>query len=192
MSTYSDLGPRMMARPVEVHWAGWRSDTYSLQQAGWELSMDQDYRRNYMRMVIRHQEHGLIGQTNNIPIEHLIAGREPYYLHAPRHVWQMQHMGRTIMVNDIAAYANFKAVDATPYLEMKQPQSLEDLVPFPGVTTRSEMLVLPSASVDDLLREILERQDAERLIYNKDAIQRERFEDGPHTRVHAQIVSLAA
>lgn len=189
--------PRWLAKPVPVHWLGWETDTYRLQQNGWELCMDQDPMRMQMRMVVRHPTEQIIGQTNNIPL-HLAAppgvesvyGQDAY----PRHIWQMR-MGRSIMVHEhgpVSAYANFKAVDAMPRLDFERVTSLEDLVPFPAAPiVRNQALILPEATVDDLLAGILERQQDAKMAYFEDLVQKEGEEARGAPKFHAQIISLS-
>lgn len=182
---------RLLSKPVKVHWLGWETDTYRLQQAGWELSMDQDYMRREMRMVVRHRTEAFIGQTNSIPLE---FARDPYYEDAAKHIWQMHHMGREIRVHEhgpISAYANFKAVDAKPQLSFERVTSLADLVPFAGAPLiRTQALILPEATVDDLLAGILDRQQDAKMAYFDDLVQREGEMDRAPPKFHAQIISL--
>jgi hypothetical protein len=182
---------RLLSKPVKVHWLGWETDTYRLQQAGWELSMDQDYCGRRMRMVCRHQSEHFIGQTNDIPME---LARGPYEDIPYHHIWQMSHLGREIRVHErgpISAYANFKAVDAKPQLNFERVTSLEDLVPFAGAPiVRNQALILPEATVDDLLKEILDRQEDAKMAYFEDLVQREGDAERAPPKFHAQIISL--
>lgn len=198
MSLFSEpLTHRLLAKPVKVYWRGWETDTYRLQQEGWELSMDQDVCQMRMRMVVRHREAGFMGQTNDIPL-HLAA---PYGVERaygmetePRHIWQMQHMGRSIMVRElgpISGYANFRAVDAKPQLAISEVKCLEDLVPFPSAPLiRNQALILPEASVDDLLAGILERQQEAKLAYFEDLVRKDGEQERAPTKFHCQIISL--
>lgn len=182
---------RLLSKPVKVHWLGWETDTYRLQQAGWELSMDQDPYRRVMRMVVRHRTEAFIGQTNDIPME---LARGPYDDIPYSHIWQMRHMGREIRVHEhgpVSAYVNFKAVDAKPQLSFERVTSLKDLVPFAGAPiVRNQALILPEATVDDLLAGILERQEEAKMAFFEDLVQREGEVDRAPPKFHAQIISL--
>lgn len=184
--------PRWLAKPVPVHWLGWETDTYRLQQAGWQLCMDQCPRLMSMRMVVKHPTAGFMGQTNDIP---MMLAREPHYMEdAPKHIWQMTTLGRSVMIHEhgpVSAYANFKAVDAMPRLEFNKVTCLEDLVPFPPAPiVRNQALILPEATVDDLLKEILDRQQDAKMAYFEDLVQREGDAERAPPKFHAQIISL--
>lgn len=186
---------RLLSKPVHVHWDGWETDTYRLQQAGWDISMDQDPYGERMRMVIRNQRHGFIGQTNDIPLSRIRPGHLDDRGPARQHIWQMRHMGRTILVNGdgVSDYVNFRAVDCKPQLSFARVTSLEDLVPFASAPlVRTQALVLPEATVDQLLSEILERQAEAKMDYFKDLVFREGQAAPPAHKFHAQIISLAA
>lgn len=183
---------RLLSKPVPVHWLGWETDTWRLQQAGWELSVDQDHYGRRMRMVCRHQQQGFIGQTNDIPFETHVL---PHLTDIPRYIWQMSHMGRDIYVHShggpISSYLNFKAVDAKPQLCFQRVKRLEDLVHFAGAPLVSnQALILPEATVDDLLKEILDRQEDAKLAFFEDLVQREGDEQRAAPKFHAQIISL--
>lgn len=197
MSLRAEEHGRLLSKPVKVYWDGWETDTYRLQQNGWDLSVDQDPSYRRMRLVIRNQRQGFIGQTNDIPMELLYPDphRNIWEDDRPAHIWQMRHMGRSIMVQEhgpISAYANFKAIDAKPQLSFDRVTSLEDLVPFAAAPlVRTQALVLPEKTVDDLLAEILEKQAGAKTEYFKDLVYRE-GQEMPRHKFHAQIISLAA
>lgn len=196
-SIYETQG-RLLSRPVKVYWDGWETDTYRLQQNGWDLSVDQDPYRTEMRMVIRNQTHGFIGQTNGIPYHHIHALNDPT-LHPdqmpPMGVWQMRHMGRDIRVqgnNLPERYMNFQAVDGKPSLSFEEVKSLEDLVHFaPAPLIRSQALILPEAQVEDLLAGILERQQDAKMQHFRELANKE-GQEIIKPKFHAQIISLAA
>ncbi len=54
-----DTGPRILSRPLRVHWAGWETDTYRLQRSGWKISAMQDVRGNRLQMAFRHNGAGI-------------------------------------------------------------------------------------------------------------------------------------
>jgi hypothetical protein len=92
----------------------------------------------------------------------------------------------------ISAYANFKAVDAKPQLNFERVTSLEDLVPFAGAPiVRNQALILPEATVDDLLKGILDRQEDAKMAFFEDLVQKEGDAESPAPpKFHAQIISL--
>lgn len=189
----SELEGRILSRPMKVRWAGWESDTYSLQQAGWDLSVDQDICHGRMRMVIRHGSTGMIGQTQDLPYDYLEAARQGSVSQFCPHIWQMRHLGGSLMVTHgegFNPFHQFHAIDAKPQYDATRIDHLEDLVHFAKAPlVRTTALVLPEATVDDLLKEILERQQEAKLDYFRDVVQQEGALMRPH-KFHAQIISL--
>jgi hypothetical protein len=199
MSSWEDpIYPRLMSRPIEVHWAGWRTDTYKLQQAGWQISMDQSLEKHALRVVIKNDEHRMIGLGGWMDMYHFndrynhpdnLTGRL-----TETAIYEMDQMAGDIRVSNRAAFVNFKAVDGQPRIEMEPPggYSLRDLVPFAEAPLiRTKALILPEATVDDLLSGILARQAEAKTAYFKDMVEEERRAFPKH-KVHAQIISLAA
>jgi hypothetical protein len=181
---------RLLSRPIKVHWAGWESDTFRLQQAGWKLSVEELVHYQQMRMVIKHDQIGMIGQTNDLRFEHYRAANSFDYINNLP-IWQMAHMGRSIMMHNHGPVDwNFRPVDATPQLQSREIKSLEDMVHFASAPlVRTQALVLPEATVDDLLKEILERQQDAKMDYFEDLVRKE-GQIQPAHKFHAQIISI--
>lgn len=188
---YSDH--RILSRPVKIHWAGWETDTYRLQQNGWSLSAEQLIERNTMRLVFRHESLGMIGQTADIDYryEEAAFGGPGLSDYMPERYAQVRHMGRQIIVHNHGPM-EFRPIDAQPQMVSHEVRSLEDLVAFaPAPLLRTNCLVLPEATVDDLLSEIIERQKDAKTSYFRDIVSKEGSIAQPH-KFHAQIISLAA
>ncbi len=191
---YRPGDPRILSRPVKLHWAGWETDTYRLQQAGWELSAEQNIASRSIRMVIRNEALGMIGQTLTTAWDYermldvgSLGVRDDYeekYL-------QLRHMGRQIVVHNHGPM-DFSPIDAQPQVTTSEVRSLDDLVHFAKAPlVRTQALVLPEPEVDDLLRMILERQQAAKTDYFRDIVAKEGGVAAPH-KFHAQIISLPA
>jgi hypothetical protein len=189
--------PRLISRPVRVHWMGWETDTYKLQQAGWQISAEQSVERRTLRMCIKHRDADMVGLSCHMDMYHFNDRyNHPDNLYGrvtETAICEMRHMARDITVHDRHAFLDFKAIDAEPRI-MMEPQgrwSLKDLLPFAEAPlVRTKALILPEAQVDDLLAAILERQADARTAYFKDLNERERLEM-PSTKIHAQIISLS-
>lgn len=187
---YSSVEHRLLSRPIEVHWAGWQTNTLKLQQAGWKLSVEERPYDGLMRMCIKHDQLGMIGQTNNLDYSYLRSGADQW---GTLPIWQMRHLGGRIEIHSPAPLSwDFKPIDAMPQFAQSSAMSLEDLVHFaPAPLIRTSALVLPEATVDDLLKEILERQEVGKLAYVDNLL----FKDGrdpPAHKFHTQIISLTS
>ena len=54
----------VLSRPIGIEWAGWHSDTYRLQQSGWEIAVEQDLYRCEYRLILKHSQANLYAVTH--------------------------------------------------------------------------------------------------------------------------------
>jgi len=190
LNRYTDH--RILSRPVKVYWAGWETDTYRLQQAGWELSAEQCIEARSIRMIIRHNEIGMIGQTLTSEWDYermLDYGRfRGNSYEEPERFLQMRHMGRHIVVHNHGPM-DFRPIDAQPQLCTDEIKDLDDLAHFATPMVRTKALVLTDATVDQLLERALELQEPAKQAYFEAQIREKSGQLPPH-RFAAQIISL--
>lgn len=183
-----DPGYRIFSRPVRIHWAGWETDTLRLQQAGWQLSAEQDPMRNTMRLALRHEQIRMEGLTEleDWYFERTLVDPSGRPLDTSL---RMRAMGRAIMIHEHAPF-DFAPIDAAPSVTLDHKvTSLSDLAHFAAPLVRTQALVLPEATVDQLLSQLLEKQQAAKTDYFKDMVAREGSVIPAH-KFHAQIISL--
>lgn len=182
--------PRILSRPLRVHWAGWETTTFQLQKCGWKLSAYQDIRGSRLQMAFRHDGLMIEGITAELPYEYerALDMRERGYVDGMvLHVQRM--LGETVILHhagDISAL--WSPVDAEPrYNPEMRITKLEDFAHFAGPLIRTNEIVVPEESVPELLERILKLQQPART----DRIREElRGERRPEQRFHAQIISL--
>lgn len=185
------FGSRVLSQPIKLHWAGWETDTYKLQRAGWEISAAQDIQYRMLRLAIQHREHEAQA--------HLMFPHHDYYgLAAGSGTSHMTHayegdcavvMGRQIMVEAPRSIAEFSPIDATPQIIHDGRFSrLEDIAHFASALAQTQQIIVDEPSVDDLLAQILERQQAAKTKHFQDAIRAQGVV--PRFTQHAQIISL--
>ena len=154
--------PREVGRPIEVFWAGWRSDTYTLQRSGWQISANQDVLQSRLQLAIRHEASGLLGLTEVSDWEYRYDFHRP-----PATRVYLQAMGKPVYLNiSPSPYAidwakHFQPIDATPQLTWNETRSLEDLFHFAPAACENELFV-SQASVPDLLDRIITLQQPAR------------------------------
>ena len=186
----------LASQPWKLHFAGWETDTYRLQQAGWQLSAVQDPYYDAMQIAFNHPEYRIRGISNRI--NHYDARSYMGFggmRDGPRYLETQAHLASDFVMHtaSVAPFGKFKPIDAEPQLmDMRQMMS-QNMVFAPNLA-RTQEIIVPEQSVDDLLNMMLEKQAANRaeLIRKRVRQQGELIDFQPRTQVHAQIVSIAA
>lgn len=182
-------GPRILSRPLRVHWAGWETTTFQLQKCGWKLSAYQDIRGSRIQMAFQHSGLCIEGITAELPYqyERALDMRERAYVDGM--VLNVQRMlGETVMIHQAEDVSmHWSPIDAEPrYTEMRISR-LEDLAHFAGPLIRTNEIIIPEESVPELLDRILKLQQPARTDRIKEEL---RGEHRPEQKFHAQIISL--
>lgn len=181
--------PRFLSRPVKIRWLGWETTTYHLQQAGWELSAEQDVYENSMRIAIRHPQASIMGITERTDWRYQEEMRWGDERMEERYL-QMRpgSCSQRILIERHGGF-DFRPIDAQPQFTNTPPQSLEELAHFAPQMVRSKAIVLDDASVDQLLSRALELQEPARQAYYEDQV-REKGLILPRHDFRAQIITL--
>lgn len=184
-----DLGPRVLSRPLRVHWAGWETDTYRLQKCGWKLSAHQDIQGSRIQMAFQHGGLRIEGITAMLPYqyERALDMREREYVNSI--VLNVERMlGDQVMVQQVGDMsAMWSPIDAEPRYTENRIVRLEDLAHFAGPLIRTNEIIVPEETVPDLLERILKMQQPARIARIKEDLRGERR---PQQQFHAQIISL--
>lgn len=192
----SSLGYRILSRPRDVHWAGWRTTTVALQQVGWELSAEQDIARGELRILMRHAPQRLYALTR--PAVAMFEAE--FYRHTKYSPYGMddlesvaplvvQYMASDMKVQIIEPSMAFKPIDAMPQMqEIRDPQSIEDFNIFAVPLARTNEIIVEPQEVEYFLGKILELQKPKQ----KEIRKRQYREDEvrPEQVFHAQILSF--
>lgn len=187
-------GPRILSRPWVIHWAGWKTDTYRLQQSGWSLSAQQDINYGSLRIAMKHEQCQLYGLTNIIDHDYYENIRDPH--DTPRQELHVVHMASrfTVNIHETLSATAFSPIDAKPCIASRKIVTLDDLAHFAPPLVRTKEIILPEMEVPELLEMILKKQQPERTARLKAelAADREGSTRTPQQKFHAQIVSIAA
>ena len=185
----------VQSAPHQIYWAGFRSDTYTLQQNGWEFSADQRIERDEIRLAMRHQDTGM----------HAVTSAIPGFMYAENPMAR-QHFNVVFMTDRGMKFQYYPAepimavTEATP-VDMRpqrvEVKDIEDFKIFGCPLVRTNEVIVDPNSVPDLMDRILELQDPARkehfMRLAKEAKAPGRIiEPGPQQQFHAQIVSIAA
>ena len=178
----------LASRPMRLHFAGWETDTYRLQQNGWQLSAVEHIYNDSMQIAFQHQEYRMRGITNMI--------RREYDMMMQNHMIDVPcHLATDFIshAQSITSFDRFKPIDAEPqFMQMSQRMS-ENMVFAPNLA-RTQEIIVPDHSVDQLLDMMLNQQAGNRaeLIRKRVRQQGEMIDFNQRTHVHAQLVSIAA
>lgn len=142
----------LLSRPVKVIFAGWESDTYTLQRHGWEIAADEDMRDCTMQLALSHKGAGIQAITHKIEWQYL---RDFPSQGPPVYVINVAVMHRDIRIPMVGKVEmNWNLIDAMPQLRREEIVRLEDLCHF----AKPKQIILPEKTTAELLEEILAKQ----------------------------------
>lgn len=180
---------------VEVHFAGWRSDTLALQGAGWKLAMEQDAYRGTINLLLHHRELNLTGiaepwgnRPHYIEMRDLQRDRVPFVVRTMRIGMEMRNP-ITVM-----PFANHTLIDAEPSFTEFTNTTLRSLPLFAELDQpRAEELIVEPADVSALLDQIKRMQAPRMKEIRANEAYRDRCAPPDNVRqFHASIITLKA
>ncbi len=186
--------PRLMSEPAEVIFAGFRSDTRSLQQAGWQLSMNQDIYGHRIQLAMHHPGAGLYMLADEVRYHFIDSGRESSFQQSyPQPIrFIIRHCSSKIMVQVMMDFAQFRPIDAEPQYITSERKTIEDFKIFASPLVRTEEIIIEPQSVAECLDLIRKMQSPELAAIRKRNAQRDREQPINQQNFHAQVISLAA
>lgn len=141
----STATPRLLSRPMGVEWAGWRTDTFTLQQNGWEIAVDYDIRYDGYRLLLRHKMLRLYALSDSQRIENLLDSRYNPDVIRDYPVFHICGVAPSIQTMQVAGvdFSRFKEIDAQPRIVNHVITRVEDMnifaAPMPG--DKGEVLI---------------------------------------------------
>lgn len=190
--SYSNYDSKYLAsRPARLHFAGWETDTYRLQQNGWQLSASQDPRYNRVQLAFSHQEYQIRGVSDYINADNRYA----QFVDMPEVIDVRAHLASDFIMRSVSTlpFNGFTPIDAEPqWVDSHQYMSKHML--FAPNLARTQEIIVPEQSVDDLLNMMLDKQASNRaeLIRRRVREEGQRVDFNARSHVHAQIISIAA
>lgn len=172
--SWSD-GTWPLSMPVGVQWAGWTSDTWTLQNAGWRLTARQSPWDYGIQLAMHHPEHRVYGQTEFVTMDrHRLTDMEYF---RGRNLLTRIATDFVIHTHNYRSADNvFSRIDARPTFEKHENMSQWKL--FSEWEPETEDMIVDPNSVPELMDRILELQvPAQKAIRHK-------------RRRHARIISL--
>jgi len=180
------------SRPCKVFWLGFESNTFALQQAGWELATEQHFEEMRIRLLMRHQDLRLYAFSEFSSFDFFRYAKDASYALPTFRV--IHAAPRIEVVRAMDSFGMFKQIDARPSVGPFEPKSIEDFGIFNTPLVRTEEIIVDPGEVSDILQKLLEMQSPEQKAIRERNRARERRgevpEAGPTQKFHAQIISL--
>lgn len=186
------LDHRVLSRPCEIHWAGWKTDSYTLERRGWTLSAIQSVDTLRMRLAMHHIDTGIRmiaqGQEFDFMQHH---DRQRVGVEAPLPVFTVLDTSIGTMMRVINGdgdnFADFNPISARP---LYTSQAIKDLDDYKIFATHQTMgIIVDPNDVDSLMSRIMKLNQPELAQVRENNRRRERA--AGHV-LHAQILTLAA
>jgi len=185
------LSPRILSQPCEVRWAGFKSNTFALQQAGWGIAVEQDFVDARIRLLINNADWNL-SAFSDFSSHDFYMGRHDETSMRPS--FTIRHCSPRIQVTRVMDdFTKFKQIDAMPQFTNAVVESIEDLGIFAVPMTRTDEIIVEPADVYTLLEQIKKMQSPEQAEIRERNRRRDRegaSQVSQRQKFHAQIISL--
>lgn len=186
---------RVLSRPAEIWWSGFRATTIVLQQAGWEIAAEESIHDGRIRLMLKHQDMRLYALTHSIEWNYFDQQRREVPL-----VFQVCAASPRLECHRIqeigAGWADFKQIDALPQWVDTKIETPDDLRIFATPLARTEELIVEPQTVEAMLEQIRKMQAPEQARMRakarlSDSRQGKPIEIHPRQRFHAQVISIS-
>lgn len=157
---------RIENKLVDIEFAGWRSDTYQLQQKGWQISVNEDPASMCIQVALKHPIISMYGLTDRVNYMHLqedaMARHSGITLRVIRMETDMKIIQPSMVYEEVRQpdMSGFVPVDARPSVRMQEQTHIDDYRIFRPMAKQSQIIV-PKQNVDELLAKIHELQSPE-------------------------------
>lgn len=188
-------GPRVLSRPLGVHWAGWQTTTVRLQQCGWDLAVQYEYHHDGYTLLMRHESMQLYAYTDQLLLEKAL--HDPYYTGENVPVFQVRQVGKTLLgVHAPLDFSTFQQIDAVPRYVEHKIRSIEDFNIFALARSKAEEILVNKADMSVIehleaikrLQEPQQHEIRQRALRERDSAVPARH--APRLHLVAQLVHL--
>lgn len=169
---HSEIERIPISYPVKVFFAGFESDTFRLQRAGWQLSMENTIEMcrdgHTVRLAMKHEQARLYALTNRVPLgsRYLAAVTFGETQAVRQFIESVQFdvicVAPAIQFQVIPEMGpmSFQAIDATPQFMDRKTVDLETIGMFKPLALSEDVeLYVPEKSVPELLELIRQKQE---------------------------------
>lgn len=187
-------GNRLLSQPCDVVWAGWRSTTVDLQNAGWQIAVEDSYHNYSTRLCLQHRDLRLRGITTPTPLEDFVRS-DRYGGRGYRPAFHVQWMSSDLRVQIMESSFDFREIDAKPQFTAEHSNRADAFSFFAVPMARTEEIIVAPQDVSTMLDQIRKMQAPEMAAIRQREQRRDRageVEPGSREVFHAQILSFAA
>lgn len=158
--------------PIKIRFAGWESDTYTLQKAGWQIAARQCPEPlaggTILQLILRHEPTKLHAITHPSRVQPYVMGMSGYF-NDINHMIAKVGLDVMAMGTDVRAeiitmpsgfsFASFEAVDCEPRTIEIEHVGLSDLKIFRPISSDAPEIIIPTHSVAEMMDLVLKLQD---------------------------------
>jgi len=183
---------RVLKNPIVTFlWGGWNTTSLDLQQAGWQISVNQNVERGFIEFIIKHPAWRIYGVSERVydfdyhkmNFNNLSRFDIPIKINHMCSELHIHHMCENIMT--------FQPIDAEPQICRNEIKSIEDFKIFQPPLVRTNEIIVEPDQVNKIMKQILKVQSPkQKEIREKLRKQKERNEIRQQENFHAQIISL--
>lgn len=181
---------RIFNQPIGLEWAGWRTNTLELGDCGWEISVDQDIRRDTMQIAINHPKLNMQGLTEitRFYYEQMMRNRGFSGDYNPTAL-VLNSFAREVQFRNIAGspQRKFIPIDHRQIFEEKyQIKSLNDLAHFQTRKPKHE-IYLKEPSIHEILEMALSKQEPEQARIRQEMLKRDEIREYQQSIAPSQL-----
>ena len=175
----------LRSSPHIVRFAGFESTTTRLQQAGWQIAVEEEFDFRQIRLLMMHRGTDLkmLAKNQSCDFHRIVRSGE-------RMIFDIVHCSSRMGIRLDERTFNFKEIDAMPQYVNMEFKSIEDFGIFAAPLVRTEEIIIEPQSVAECLDLIRKMQAPELAAVRKRNAQRDNAVN--QQSFHAQILSLAA
>lgn len=189
--------------PCPVHWAGWQSDTLTMQRNGWMLAVEKDTYRGTIRLAATHRARNAFMVSDPVEIRpEFVSGRHAHL----REMWapiqfHMSHFAGEVTIVCQGNEPAFVAIDAEPRYVRAKEKRLVDLDIFRPITSpQAEEILIEKADMTviehlEAIKNLQSDRQRELREQARRAASREQGdrapEEAPESQVVVQLVNYA-
>lgn len=170
----------ILSQPVRLRWLGWESNTFALQEAGWEVSARQNLEYQKMQLAFRHKEMQMHGLSDYLDFDYF---QKRNILYPVSDINQMPTFGCNIANNIVIQIQStppmsesFNPIDARPIYSEFESCNLDTIAHFRKIETGENEIFLKRASMDDILNMALSKQEPRQEQIRKEMVRRNEFD----------------